>query len=504
MKHERLGFNQTWKLFVLAICTLLAACGGDDAPHRRTIEAAVVTNPIGGPSAPVAAEAVVPELRRSNPLGIPLSVPNAAADQLFNWAEINYPQYFPSHSTTLVEGPWVYRSYMQTGVLLGINASEVYVTGGEFGGQLLKVGKVSDFVQPAIAVRRSSYENKMSAGSAIGPIELPVVNDGPGQSLWSAHALADFFQDGTYSMFAFSMSFQGADDQPATTPGKVHLFQKINGNWVDKTSIMLDVDTGCIGAHRLLVADFNGDRKPDVLASCSGIDTLSGIQPGERPRLLLSQPNGRYKNTLWPELCFCVGAATVDFRGDGYADIVFKDNAITSDLLYYVNNRDGTFSLDQSRVPQSARVFGPNYSRPIYDVQVLDVWGTGKYDLILSGVDWPCTPSASDDCGSNWRTTIYRSGDSNRWSDASRVILPTPPGDYGDVYDVIVYGGNVYQLRVAPKGFAVQRVNLSSLESTLIWEYRDYLRFAFYTIQTLIVYNGMIVPLEKLPIEIDP
>lgn len=501
----KLGVLNRWRqigaLVGVVMVAMLASCGGGAVPSH---DGAAVANPLGGRTAQVAAPEVAVDLGRSRALGVVLTTPNASADQLLNWAEINFPQFFPSHSTTLTEGPWVYRSYMQTGVLIGINAGEVYVTGGQFGGQLLKVGKVSDFVKPPIAVKRSSYENKMEAGLVFGPVELPVVNDGPGLSLWSAHALGDFFQDGTYSLFALSMSFLGADGKPATTPGRAHLFQLVNGTWVDRTSTMLDSDAGCIGAHRLLVADFNGDGRPDVLASCSGIDTLSGIQPGEHPRLFLSQPDGRYKNTTWPALCFCVGAATIDTRGDGFSDIVFKDNAITSDLLYYVNNRDGTFSLDQSRVPQSARVFGNHWSRAIYDVHLVDAWGTGRYDLILAGVDWPCTPSASDDCGSNWRTTIFRNDGRNRWSDADKVMLPTPPGDYGDVYDVIVYRGNVYQLRTAPKGHAVQRVNLATMESKFVWEYRDYLRFAFYTIQTLIVYSGKIVPLEKLPIEIDP
>jgi hypothetical protein len=443
---------------------------------------------------------------RRKALGVIASAVDPTAEQLFNWAEIHHPQYFPSFSSTLTEGPWLYRSYMKTGVMLGINGQEVYVTGGEFGAALIKVGRVEEFVKPPIRVERSSYENKMVAGERIGPVELPVVSTTSGESLWSAHALADFFQEGGYALFAFSIAFNDPNGGPSTIPGRAYVFRQVGGRWVDETHKLLDDNSGCIGAHRLLVADFNGDGKPDVFATCSGFDGPSGSQPGEYPRMFLSQPSGRYKNVLFPFKCFCVGGATVDYAGKGFADIVLKDNAISSDLLYFANNGDGTFRLDQSRLPQSARVFGPGWSRAIYDVQIVDAWGTGHYDLILAGVDYPvCTNSGPlTDCDGNWRTRVYRNGGKNRWSDESIVVLPTPPGDYGDVYDVIVYRGNVYQLRVAPKGFAVQRVRLSDLRSDLVWEHRDYLHFASYTIQSLIIHGGKIVPLEKLPISIDP
>lgn len=45
-----------------------------------------------------------------------------------------------------MEGPWFYRSYFATGVLLGVNGADVYVLGGPFGPVPLRVGKVQDFV----------------------------------------------------------------------------------------------------------------------------------------------------------------------------------------------------------------------------------------------------------------------------------------------------------------------------------------------------------------------
>ncbi len=51
---------------------------------------------------------------------------------LFNWAESNYSQYFPSHQTTSSVEPWLFRFYPETNIYLGVNTTDngVYVLGG--------------------------------------------------------------------------------------------------------------------------------------------------------------------------------------------------------------------------------------------------------------------------------------------------------------------------------------------------------------------------------------
>lgn len=39
-------------------------------------------------------------------------------DTLLNWAENNYPQYFPTHQTTQSIDPWLFRFYPKTSVML--------------------------------------------------------------------------------------------------------------------------------------------------------------------------------------------------------------------------------------------------------------------------------------------------------------------------------------------------------------------------------------------------
>lgn len=114
---------------------VLASCGGGssedmaaaDAQHqRRTALAAAVAQQAAG--APVS---------------------DAAVLQLLDFAETQFPQYFPSHQATQHADIWTYRSYPETGVFLGVAYGKVYVLGGSFGEQVTYVGQVLDFITPA-------------------------------------------------------------------------------------------------------------------------------------------------------------------------------------------------------------------------------------------------------------------------------------------------------------------------------------------------------------------
>lgn len=56
-------------------------------------------------------------------------------EKILNWAEKEFPQYFPEHQTTQNLDPWRYRFYPQTGIYAGINTADqnAYVLGGPFG-----------------------------------------------------------------------------------------------------------------------------------------------------------------------------------------------------------------------------------------------------------------------------------------------------------------------------------------------------------------------------------
>lgn len=124
---------------VLAAC----GCGGDDS---RTL-------PADG-SLPVRA----------------LAAPKTtiSVEDLMNWAQREYPAYFPDNAQTGVWEGYQYRFYPSTGNYLGVFGNDVRVLGPITGGMLTQVGTMDDFkcrVAPAICA--TARGQKLIAGQSM-------------------------------------------------------------------------------------------------------------------------------------------------------------------------------------------------------------------------------------------------------------------------------------------------------------------------------------------------
>jgi hypothetical protein len=72
-----------------------------------------------------------------------------SARQLMDFAEAQYPSFFPGHAATGSSGPFLYRHYPATGTYLavavrsdaGYQLNGVYVLGGAFGNSILYAGR---------------------------------------------------------------------------------------------------------------------------------------------------------------------------------------------------------------------------------------------------------------------------------------------------------------------------------------------------------------------------
>lgn len=220
-----------------------------------------------------------------------------------------------------------------------------------------------------IPVSSTSFDNRKIAAAAIGPQSLS----------FTAIAYADFFQDETYSMVTHSLIYDVNNPATINALGKIQFHKKINGIWTDQTTNLLDDDVGCLHPRKAIVADFNGDKKPDVFFACHGFDAAPF--PGELQIMLLSQENGRYSKKVLPGKCFCHGAAAADFEGDGYASIIVADQMVEKTPYFLVNNKDGTFAADKTRLP-------PNLlDKQLWTTEIADIDNDGKFDVFIAGAD---------------------------------------------------------------------------------------------------------------------
>ena len=76
------------------------------------------------------------------------ATPASDTDKLLNWAEKNFPQFFPSHQATQNIEPWLFRYYPETNVYAGVNKSDqnVYVLGGPWGNNPARIDTLTNLI----------------------------------------------------------------------------------------------------------------------------------------------------------------------------------------------------------------------------------------------------------------------------------------------------------------------------------------------------------------------
>ncbi|MBI3368545.1 MAG: hypothetical protein HY021_08915 [Burkholderiales bacterium] len=151
--------------FVLLLVSIgLASCGGGtepaDPPVTRAASAAAAMR--------TGVRAARPTQQRA--LAAAAATPEDAANQLMDFAEVYYPQYFPGHPATGSALGYLYRYYDATGIYLGVRDGQVYVLGGVFGGEVVAVGPLAQFITP----RARSLSTLCTApGAAYGVYATP-------------------------------------------------------------------------------------------------------------------------------------------------------------------------------------------------------------------------------------------------------------------------------------------------------------------------------------------
>jgi hypothetical protein len=333
-----------------------------------------------------------------------------------------------------------------------------------------------------IPVLKSSYENKAAAGEVLGTQALPAeVGQG------NAVAFADFFQDGTYSMVTHSLEYNPQDSSTSNKFGHIHFWQKVNGVWTDNTSKLLADNTGCLHPRKAIVADFNGSGRPSIFFACHGFD--ASPFPGEQPHLLLSQADGTYKNVKIPITGFFHSAAAADVNGNGFPDILVADNIVQGQPYFLINNKDGTFTKDLTRLPASTQY------KPIFTAELIRFSPTGKYDVFLGGHE----QQQSD----NWPATILPNDGSGAFVTTTPTVLPALSG-YGFPTDLMFVGGNIYLSRTVDLqsnfygGAAIQKITYPALLSQSLFQSTSPFSSGTKWINWIISHSGNIVTMDSL------
>ena len=147
---------------------LLAACGGggaeedfpagflraSEAPLRRDILG------VGAGRASALAASGANSANSANSANAAVPTPT----QLFDWAEIHYPEFFPGQQADQYFAPYSYRLYLQTGNAVGVANGMVYILGPVAGNNdvPVAVGLLKEYTEPVFA-GRFAYSDAQAA-----------------------------------------------------------------------------------------------------------------------------------------------------------------------------------------------------------------------------------------------------------------------------------------------------------------------------------------------------
>ena len=347
------------------------------------------------------------------------------ATELMDWAQAHLAEHFPGTQPDRAGEGFVFRGPYASGNFLGVADGTVYVMGPVTGGQLMPVGTLADMactIKPASCQSsdalafETSYQNFKSVG--LTPQALPAGRAGVG----TVRAYGDFSGSGQLDLFTATLTYWPPTTPAAAAPSIFEFWRKQADGTFAKDTAMLASQSGCIHPRKAIVADFNGDDRPDIFVACHGFDAPPF--PGERNKIILSQSNGTYvTQDASPDVGFFHSASAADLNGDGRPDVVVVNNFDPASAFVLLNQGNGSFQRETSaRLPSSIG------GKPYFTVELMDVDTDGKPDLILGGHEWEGAA-----------TVVLLNPGSSNFASVTPIKLPAVPNE-GVVLDFAVTG----------------------------------------------------------------
>lgn len=160
---------------ILAGTVWLASCGGgSSSPSLSTAAAAAAAMTAGRGAMTTTAPTATPPQRALAATDTAAVDPADAANQLMDFAETYYPDYFPPHAPSATAQGYFYRFYPATGIYLGVRDGQVYVLGGSFGTEVRAVGPLTQFITPqprvlsALCAAGTAYSTYATPAPSVG------------------------------------------------------------------------------------------------------------------------------------------------------------------------------------------------------------------------------------------------------------------------------------------------------------------------------------------------
>jgi hypothetical protein len=172
-------------------------------------------------------------------------------------------------------------------------------------------------------------------------------------------AVADFNDDGKSDIAFYMNPESGFSADVGSYPSPVRLFiQNKYGYLEDQTTIMSREPLSAVVGARLETADFNGDKKPDLIIADTGKDIYidgkpggGGISPVGITSVLLSNQNGYIRNEIYKlnNIGFIHNICLGDIDNDDWIDGFILSITGSS---YLMKNNTGSLSATFNGLPQ--------------------------------------------------------------------------------------------------------------------------------------------------------